>query len=60
MSEEIIELAGEVIGTVAEAVVEIGAVAATSDSRTGRGCRIFFASAVAIVIIAAVAVYFFS
>jgi hypothetical protein len=56
MSEEIIELAGEVI----EAVVEIGAVAASSDSSAGRGCRIFLASAVVIFVIAAIAVYFFS
>lgn len=60
MSEEIIELVGEVIGGVAEAVVEIGAATATSNSSTARGCRIFLVSAVVIVIVAAAAVYFFS
>ena len=43
VAEELIELAGEVIGGVAEAAMEIGVAATTSGGPGGRrGCRRFF------------------
>lgn len=54
MAEEIVELAGEVIVGAAEAVVEIGAAAARGTEKSKRGCRVFFWSALAMIVIAAV------
>lgn len=54
MAEEIVELAGEVIMSAAEAVVEIGAAAAGGNETSKRGCRVFLWSALAIIVIAAV------
>lgn len=59
MAEEIIELAGEVIGGVAEAAVEIGAAAVGNGGPSGkRGCRRFLVWSFVILAIVGVVAYF--
>ena len=41
MADELIELAGDVIGGVAEAAVEIGVAASGSNNHDKKGCRRF-------------------
>lgn len=59
MAEEIIELAGEVIGGVAEAAIEVGAAAVGNGGPSGRrGCRRFLLWSLAILAVAGVVAYF--